>query len=78
MLQGSLGLLPEGPLDSAEDIDRCVLRLTTSIHHTTMTITPTKRVCAFSRPWWHSGLMVLRDTMFDWRRRWVRTGRVYD
>ena len=78
VLQGSLGLLPEGPLDSAEDINHCVLHLTTSIHRTTMTVTPTKRVCAFSRPWWHSGLTVLRGTMFHWRWRWVRTGRVYD
>ena len=26
--------------------------------------TPTKRVCAFSRPWWHSGLTVLRVPCF--------------
>ena len=71
-------MLPEGPLDSVEDIDRCVLHLTTSIHRTTMTVTPTKRVCAFSRSWWHSGLTVLRGTMFHWHRRWVCTGRVYD
>ena len=78
VLQGSLGLLPEGSLDSAEDIDRCVMHVTKSIQRTITLVTPTKRVCAFSRPWWHSGLTVLRGTMSHWRRRWVRTGWVYD
>ena len=78
VLQGSLGLLPEGSLDSAEDIDCCVMHMTKSIQRTITLVTPTKRVCAFSRPWWHSGLTVLRGTMYHWRRRWVRTGRVYD
>ena len=78
VLQGSLGLLPEGSLDSAEDIDRCVMHVTKSIQRTITLVTPTKRVCAFSRPWWHSGLTVLRGTMSHWRRHWVHTGRVYD
>ena len=83
VLQGSLGLLLEGPLDSVEDIDRCSI-VFDHIHspsdydnHTKHTKTP-NRVCAFSQPWWHSGLTVLRGTMFHWRRHWVCIGWVYD
>ena len=77
MLQSTLGLAPSQPLPSTEAVDVAVDYLTACVQLTTATVVPKKRVCSYSRPWWHPGLTDLRRDMHHWHRRWLRSGRVF-
>ena len=77
MLQSTLGLAPSQPLPSMEAVDVAVDYLTACVQLTTATVVPKKRVCLYSRPWWHPGLTDLRRDMHHWHRLWLRSGRVF-
>ena len=53
MLQSTLGLALSQPLPSTEAVDVAVDYLTTCVQLTMATVVPKKRVCSYSRPWWH-------------------------
>ena len=77
MLQVTLGLAPSQPLPSPEALDVAVDYLTTCIQLTTAIVVPKKRVCLYSRPWWHPGLTDLQRDMHYWHWRWLRSGHVF-
>ena len=77
LLQASLGLALSQPLPSTEAVDVAVDYLTACIQLTTASVVPKKRVCSYSRPWWHPGLTDLRQDMHHWHRRWLRSGGVF-
>ena len=76
VLQAELGLVPDQPLQSSQELDQMVEHVTGGIQHTMESVVPTKRVCQYSRPWWNADLRVCKEQMNHWRRRWVRTGLV--
>lgn len=76
-LQSLLGLAPDHLITTTTELDCVVDHVTDCIQETMRQTVPQKRLCQFSRPWWHPGLSSSRSEMNHWRRRWTRTGRVY-
>ena len=67
-----------GELLDALAVDTAVEYLTTAIQRVIERTVPSRRVCAYSRPWWTPALTDLRHRMAATRRRWILTGRVVD